>query len=137
MWDNWCNFKFFGQPNWGIEFKSPGMGVEYALVSENQYLGVGDGTDGHDNGNIYFKGGDDGVFVNGETYIITLDFTRGYDYGVLFVEKGELPGPTGIEDVQRASAAAQNGVFYNLQGVRVVAPAKGLYIQNGRKVVVK
>ena len=137
MWDNWCNYKFFGQPNWGIEFQSPGMGVEYALYSENQYLGVGDGTDGHDNGNIYFKGGDDGVFVNGETYIITLDFTRGYDQGMLFVEKGELPGPTGIEDVQRASATAQNGVFYNLQGVRVVAPVKGLYIQNGRKVVVK
>ena len=136
MWDNWCNYKFFGQADWGIEFKTPGEGVDYALTSDNQYLGVGSGSDGHDDGNIYFKGGDDGVFVNGETYIVTLDFTAGYNAGVLRVEKGDLPTASGIEAIQTVSRLA-DGAIYNLQGVRVAATVKGLYIQNGRKVVVK
>ncbi len=33
--------------------------------------------------------------------------------------------------------AAENGVYYDLQGRRVTNPVKGLYIHNGRKVVVK
>jgi hypothetical protein len=46
-----------------------------------------------------------------------------------------LYGPTvGIENV---NAGANNDVWYNLQGVRVVSPAKGVYIKNGKKVVVK
>ena len=46
-----------------------------------------------------------------------------------------LYGPSvGIENV---NAGANNDVWYNLQGVRVVSPAKGVYIKNGKKVVVK
>ena len=33
--------------------------------------------------------------------------------------------------------AAANNVLYDLQGRRVQTPAKGLYIRNGRKVMVK
>ena len=32
---------------------------------------------------------------------------------------------------------AEDGAWYTIQGVRVDKPAKGLYIHNGRKVVVK
>ena len=42
---------------------------------------------------------------------------------------------TGVENM-KANAAA-DAPMYNLNGVRVAAPQKGIYIQNGKKVVVK
>ena len=43
---------------------------------------------------------------------------------------------TGINDV-RSQTDDVRGVYYDLQGRRVVNPTKGLYIVNGRKVIVK
>lgn len=43
---------------------------------------------------------------------------------------------TAIESTE-STAKAGNGVYYSLQGIRTSAPAKGLYIINGKKVVVK
>lgn len=43
---------------------------------------------------------------------------------------------TGIKTVENA-ASSINGEVYNLAGQRVAQPAKGLYIVNGKKVVVK
>ncbi len=43
---------------------------------------------------------------------------------------------TGIESVKSAESNAQNGV-YNIAGQRVAQPSKGLYIVNGKKVVIK
>lgn len=43
---------------------------------------------------------------------------------------------TGIEGVQ-AEAAEGEKVYYNLNGQRVATPSKGLYILNGKKVIVK
>jgi len=42
---------------------------------------------------------------------------------------------TAIQKVE--AAEAQDGAIYNLQGVRVNAAKKGLYIQNGKKFIVK
>lgn len=42
---------------------------------------------------------------------------------------------TGINEVEAAKTA--NGAFYTLQGVKVAKPTKGLYINNGKKVIVK
>lgn len=42
---------------------------------------------------------------------------------------------TGISEVKTAGSKA--GEIYNLNGQRVAAPAKGLYIMNGKKVVIK
>ena len=41
----------------------------------------------------------------------------------------------GIDEVEQT--ADFNAPFYNLNGVRVLTPSKGVYIQNGRKVVVR
>lgn len=41
---------------------------------------------------------------------------------------------TGIESI---SAAQKDGKIYNLQGQEVAAPAKGIYIMNGKKFIVK
>ena len=42
---------------------------------------------------------------------------------------------TGINDIH--SNTAKDGKFFTLQGVEVAKPAKGLYIVNGKKVIVK
>lgn len=42
---------------------------------------------------------------------------------------------TGIEAVETQKAF--NGAFYNLAGQRIAQPSKGLYIVNGRKVIIK
>lgn len=44
---------------------------------------------------------------------------------------------TSIEELPSESISAQDETWYNLQGVRVDNPAKGIYIVNGKKVVRK
>lgn len=44
-------------------------------------------------------------------------------------------GATGIETINSKSADA--GAYYNLQGVKVQNPQKGLYIRDGKKVIIK
>ena len=46
-----------------------------------------------------------------------------------------LSGNTGIHEVSKSHTT--DGMWYTLQGVRVDQPKKGLYIRNGRKVIVK
>ena len=76
------DFKFFGQANWGIEFK--GKDNSPLISTESEIFGIGDGN-GHDNGNVYLK---DGVELkDGETYVLTVDLTAGVDKAVLKVEK--------------------------------------------------
>jgi len=45
--------------------------------------------------------------------------------------------PTGISEVQGAKRNAQDDVYYNLAGQRVVNPTKGVYVVNGKKVIIK
>ena len=44
---------------------------------------------------------------------------------------------TGINAVENTNVEVNDGVFYNLNGQRVNTPRKGLYIVNGKKVMVK
>lgn len=67
------------------------------------------------------------------TYTITkLNSAVSID-GVYFYKKGV---PSGIQAVSALRDSA-DGAWYNLQGMRVEKPAKGVFIHNGRKVVVK
>ena len=76
------NFKFFGQANWGVEFK--GKDNSHLISTDSEVFGIGDGN-GHDNGNVYLK---DGVELkDGETFVLTVDLTAGVDKAVLKVEK--------------------------------------------------
>ena len=47
--------------------------------------------------------------------------------------------PTAIEGVESDASASKNGsdVYFDLSGRRVMTPQKGVYVKNGRKVVVK
>ena len=120
MWDNWCNYKFFGQPNWGIEFVP---GTNYSITTDNEYLKIGE-TDG----NVSFKG----AFEWEKTYTIVIDFTNGLNAGVMTVEEST---DLGVKDVN-SSADKGNGAIYTISGVRVNQPTlHGIYIINGKKVV--
>ena len=44
---------------------------------------------------------------------------------------------TGINNIDNNGVAGEKDVYYNLQGVRVANPGKGVYIKNGKKVLVK
>lgn len=44
---------------------------------------------------------------------------------------------TGINNVKHAATTNNNGEFYDLQGRRIAQPTKGLYIVNGKKIVLK
>ena len=41
---------------------------------------------------------------------------------------------TGITDLKHA---VNDGIFYNMNGMRIERPAKGLYIWNGKKIIIK
>ena len=53
---------------------------------------------------------------------------------VLNFDDGET---TGIETINVEKNAAEDGVYYDLQGRRVEHPTRGIYILNGKKVVIK
>lgn len=44
---------------------------------------------------------------------------------------------TGIDAVDAASSNVNNGVYYNLNGQRIEKPQHGLYIYNGKKIMIK
>ena len=53
-----------------------------------------------------------------------------------FIGFGDDNGATGIDSLTPTLSKGE-GVYYDLQGRRVAQPAKGLYIVNGKKVIIK
>ena len=49
----------------------------------------------------------------------------------------DLTGTAGISIVEAGNGTKGKAAYYNLSGRRIAKPAKGLYIVNGRKVVIK
>ena len=54
-----------------------------------------------------------------------------------FVLEFEDGGTTGIETIENSKHNTEDGVYYDLQGRRVENPTRGVYIVNGKKVVIK
>ena len=54
-----------------------------------------------------------------------------------FVLEFEDGGTTGIETIENSKRSTDDGVYYDLQGRRVENPTRGIYIVNGKKVVIK
>ncbi len=78
------NFKFFHQQGWGGEFS----GAD--LTSLSDIVGVGTGTDGHDNGNLYLRDGQ--TLAVGHIYKFVVDLTAGISSATLSVtDEGEQP----------------------------------------------
>ena len=76
-----------------------------------------------------------------EDYRETIDYGLWYGWGNYFtnivgLSDAEMDRVTGIEGVADG-ARPGDGAYYTLGGVRVENPSKGIYIRNGRKVVVE
>ena len=81
------SFKFYGAAGWQKEFL--GTAGQYHISSESDILAIGDGVTiyaaGHDNGNVYLKNGV--TLKDGDTYVLTVDLTKGTQNAVLRTEK--------------------------------------------------
>ena len=55
----------------------------------------------------------------------------------LWLSFGDDDETTDIESVTTDEEAKDNDVYYNLNGQRVSNPQKGVYIHNGKKVIIK
>ena len=97
-----------------------------AAVSEHNYVLQKHDTYGV---NFYQVIGTAATMLPFRAYLVTPT-----DAPVLFLDFGNET--TGINDV-RSKMADVRGEVYNLNGQRVTQPSKGLYIVNGKKVVIK
>jgi hypothetical protein len=79
--------------------------------------------------------GSSGWYINPSAwnYVLTKPYTWGGS--VWTFEKSDKEVETGIEEVTGESANA--GTIYDLQGRKVENPSNGIYIINGKKVLVK
>lgn len=82
-------------------------------------------------GYAFYKVGSTLAPAKGKAYLETAASAAGARMTIMFDDE-----VTGIENLTPALSEGK-GAFYDLQGRRVAQPTKGLYIVNGRKVVVK
>lgn len=68
------------------------------------------------------------------TFTFNLVYFVSAGYFGLYTDTFKLEEMTGIEDI-RLSGDSRLGNCYDLQGRRITAPAKGLFIQNGKKIL--
>lgn len=122
------DFKFFGQAGWGTEL-SPVR--DYKISSASNVFLIGNkAVNGHDDGNVYVA---DGVTLqDGKTYRFTVDMSVP-SYPVMYVDDIS----TGIS-LPAADAEKHSVRWFTLSGVEVDKPrSKGVYICNGRKIMIK
>ena len=81
-------------------------------------------------GNPVFKQSLGGTLAAGKAYLVLPAGAR--ELSVVFDNEF-----TGIEMIENATSNKENCTFFNLAGQRVAQPAKGLYIMDGKKYVVK
>lgn len=80
-----------------------------------------------------FVRGTAGTLAAGKAYLPAANIDTSANILTFIFEDGET---TGISAVERMNTTNDN-VFYNLSGQRVAQPTKGLYIVNGKKVIIK
>ena len=78
-----------------------------------------------------FIRGTAGTLAAGKAYLPAANVTAGSHELLL-----DFGGTTGIAEM-KAVRTIEDGKFYNLAGQQVATPAKGLYIVNGKKVIIK
>ena len=115
------------------QFSSASQMENNTFIVGGEAVDQGDYGNGSDlTGNPGFKRPAEGDFTL-SAYSVQFDKKTGDPRW--FAEGGHYNPVTAIEAVE--TEKAEDGAWYTIQGVRVDKPAKGLYIHNGRKVVVK
>lgn len=104
------------------------LNVDDANVPEDSYILTSDGTWGKGTGNTVgqYKAY---LTLTDDLVVPTEDAAK---YITMDINGGDV---TAINSVKTAEKA--DGAVYNLNGVRVINPTKGLYIKNGKKYIVK
>lgn len=140
---------------WMRGAKYQGEGPEMYVFSNGQYIGKYGSDDVYycgSNGNAlcdmtFFYDAEQQAFFNFEHILINSSTTApdywGY-FSDVIIYKDQMPVVTGISDVSGKKSEVRDGV-YDLQGRKVVHDSgfmvhglpKGLYIVNGKKVVIK
>jgi len=101
-------------------------------------LVAGDGTTSYDAGTYYYLANDQfhlatsGTLQSGKAYL-QISGSLAPQLAISFGNEG---GTTGIGDAVKSDELRDMN-YYNLAGQRVAQPTKGLYIVNGKKVVMK
>ena len=109
--------------------KLVGKTESYVLAANGGYVLMNDATNGL------------GFYKNNKAFTVganTAYLPAGFDGtgAHVFYLFDNIGGTTGIDTVN-GSEFTVNGEYYNVAGQRVAQPTKGLYIVNGKKVVVK
>ena len=111
-----------------------------ATVEDNAFSGTNVQITGIEKGSYYTLGyGDNGLGLyhpNTTTIPANVAFIAGSAQGIQGYRLSIGDGTTGIEAVETTGSNAP-AVWYDLSGRRVTAPAKGIYIRNGQKVLVR
>lgn len=138
--------KFMGE-NAPVQLYTLEQGVRYAinerpLGNDNIRLGVKLQKKGTFTITLDTRANDEVILIDHLTGTEVLLGEEGYTFvseAGTFENRFEirlgLGETTGIQEVNQSASAADT--YHNLNGVRVLQPQKGLYINNGKKVVVK
>ena len=132
--------------NTAVVLKSTGNPVMTLTTSassntdDNNLVGVNDPAGKTSDGTMY-------VLNNGSNGVGFYKLTSGKTLGVgkAYLTYSGVTAPsffgfgetTSIESIAKSQQPTANGPYYDLQGRRVAQPTKGLYIVNGKKVVIK
>jgi hypothetical protein len=116
---NNVSFKFFGQAGWGTEFnQNPSIAIE-----DNEHFTLSE------KGNVILKDGQ--TLTDGDTYRFVLDCT---DPANALLTVNDVT--TGIR-LTTENDKETDTPYYNLQGMRVIPSQPGLYIHNGKKIIIR
>ena len=111
------------------------VGTATSLAETNKLVGVTEATTFTAGDYILSNGtfirGTAGTLAAGKAYLPAANVTAGSHELLL-----DFGGTTGIAEM-KAVRTIEDGKFYNLAGQQVATPAKGLYIVNGKKVIIK
>lgn len=125
-----------GAPRWLVEFVAPTnvdkTALETEIATAKNLLGDASTEDGTPGATLKT------AITDAETALTTAVFQHEIDAAVAALQAAEEAyKTTGIVNIG-ADANADNGAWYNANGVRVAKPTqKGLYIHNGKKIVIK
>jgi len=108
--------------------KLVGKTAEFALAANDGYVLMNDATNG-----LAFYKNTNAFTVGANTAYLPANFTGSGARGFFLLDGSDA---TGI-GTALMNKEAMNSEVYNLQGQRVAAPTKGLYIVNGKKTIVK
>ncbi len=108
--------------------------VPNTMITANSYFKAGYYNNELD---VYLAEGEDlTIGLNLVGNIVTYNWSVFDDFTISYLGNGDENMPEAVESVEAAADAA-NAAIYDLSGRKVSKPQKGIYIVNGKKVVIK